>query len=221
MEPIRVLIVDDQQLFRESLSMVLEMRNPHLIRIVAQARNGEEGWQLAVKHKPDVILMDVRMPVMDGVECSRRVRVDCPDSRIIMLTTFNDDEYVYDALKLGAMGYLLKDIPPAEVESAICSVYNGGVLIAPEVARKVIGVLLSMHEKDGQARLVLPTIEQLTSRENEVLKLIALGKNNVEIATELCLTEGTARNHVSSIYAKLELRDRAQAIKYAMEHGVI
>lgn len=220
MELVRVMIVDDQKLFRESLSMVLEMRNP-LIKVVAQAANGEEGCRLALLHKLDVILMDVRMPGMDGVECSRRIRLECPDTRIIMLTTFSDDSYVFEALKLGASGYLLKDIPPAEVESAILTVHNGGVLIAPEVAHKVISALSAIRQTEGVSRQNAPDLEQLTAREYEVMQLIASGFNNQEIADKLCLTEGTVRNHVSNIYAKLNLRDRAHAIKYAVEHHMI
>lgn len=221
MDPIRVLLVDDQKLFRENLGLVLELRNPN-IKVVAQAANGEEGWRLAVKHRPDIVLMDVRMPVMDGVESARRVRAQCPECRIIMLTTFSDDEYVFEALKLGAAGYLLKDIPSSEVETAILSVYHGGVLMAPDVMAKMVKKLTSVQNTDeALARRNARVRELLTGREYEVLELIASGFDNKEIAEKLCLTEGTVRNHASNVYAKLNLRDRAQAMKYALEHGMI
>lgn len=216
---IRVLMVDDQKLFLESLGSVLELRNPN-IKVVAQASNGEEGWRLAVEHRPDVVLMDVRMPVMDGVESARRIRLDCPETRIIMLTTFSDDAYVFEALKLGASGYLLKDIQPAEVEAAILTVYNGGVLMASDVAAKIVSRLNTYPSVEPAVQTDSPK-ELLTPREYDVFYLLALGNDNHEIAAKLYLTEGTVRNHVSSIYGKLGLRDRVQAVKFAMEHGVI
>ena len=218
-ETIRVLLVDDQKLFRESLSAILEMRNHH-IKVVGQACNGEDGWLLAKKLCPDVILMDVRMPVMDGVESAHRIRADCPGIRIIMLTTFSDDVYVFEALKLGAAGYLLKDIQPAEVEEAILTVHHGGVLMASDVAAKVINKLNTFAGMEPNSSR-FPCQESLTPRELDVFRLMALGHDNREIAIKLCLTEGTVRNHVSSIYSKLDLRDRVQAVKFAVKHGVI
>lgn len=219
MELIRILLVDDQTLFRESIRSVLEMRNPN-IQVVAQAANGEEGLELAEKHQPDIILMDVRMPVMDGVESARLIRINCPEAKIIMLTTFDDDEYVFEALKAGAAGYLLKDIPPAVLESAIISVYNGGILMSPEVAAKVVNRLSTpftkkiSHSNDSIRDVI-------TERELEILQAIALGKDNREIAKELYLSEGTVRNYVSSIYAKLNVKDRAEAILYAIEKKIV
>lgn len=225
-EPIRILLADDQKLFRESLGSLLEMRNPNL-KVVAQASNGEECLQLAIQHLPDIILMDVRMPVMDGVECSRRVRDCCPQSKIIMLTTFSDDEYVFEALKLGVAGYLLKDIQPAEVEAAILTVYNGGVLMASDVAAKIINKLNTIPapveptNPVEQINIDINIQKLLTPREYDVFRLLALGHENKVIAEKLCLSEGTVRNHVSSIYSKLDLKDRVQVMKYAIEHGVI
>lgn len=219
MDPIRILLVDDQKLFRQSLARVLELQNPKF-KIIAQASNGEEGWRYAQKYQPDVILMDVRMPVMDGVKCARRVRQECPSARIIMLTTFSDDEYVFEALQLGAAGYLLKDIPPEEVEAAILCVVNGGVLMAPDVASKVFNKLTALQRTElssGDS----PVRKILTRREFDILRLVALGEDNHEIAKKLCISEGTVRNHVCSIYDKLNLRDRAQAVKYAVDNGVI
>jgi DNA-binding NarL/FixJ family response regulator len=198
----------------------LKIRNPN-IQIVALAGDGEEGWRLAVQHRPDVVLMDVRMPVMDGVESARRIRTECPEAKIIMLTTFNDDEYLFDALKLGVSGYLLKDILPEEVESAILSVFNGGALISPDMTVKVINKLNMMQRVEPEQDLNPVIQEVLTPREYDVFRLIALGYDNKKIAKMLYLTEGTIRNHVSSIYGKLELRDRVQIVKYAIEHRVI
>jgi DNA-binding NarL/FixJ family response regulator len=165
--------------------------------------------------------MDVRMPVMDGVQSARLVRTHCPESKIIMLTTFSDDEYVFEALKLGAAGYLLKDIQPSEVEAAILTVYNGGVLMASNIAVKLFNQINYPPGKPEPKQKPLQVRELLTPREFEVFRLLALGHDNKEIAEKLFLTEGTVRNHVSNIYSKLDLRDRVQAVKYAMEHGVI
>lgn len=219
---IRVLLVDDQKLFRESLSSILEIRNSN-IKVVGQASNGEEGWRLAVEVQPDIILMDVRMPVMDGVECARLVRAKCPESKIIMLTTFSDDEYVFEALKLGAAGYLLKDIQPEEVETAIVTVSNGGVLMASNVAAKLVDKLIYLDMAEApDPRLHHSQVQEvLTPREFDVFNLLALGFDNKEIAEKLFLTEGTVRNHVSNIYKKLDLKDRVRVMKYAMEHRVI
>jgi DNA-binding NarL/FixJ family response regulator len=219
-EPIKILLADDQKLFRESLGSILEIRNPNL-KVIAQASNGEECLKLAIRHLPDIILMDVRMPVMDGVECSRKVRESCPQSKIIMLTTFSDDEYVFEALKLGVAGYLLKDIQPNEVEAAILTVYNGGVLMASDVAAKLINKLNTIAEPIEQTRLNTNIQKLLTPREFDVFRLLALGNDNKEVAEKLYLTEGTVRNHVSNIYSKLDLKDRVQVVKYAIEHGVI
>jgi DNA-binding NarL/FixJ family response regulator len=215
-----VLLVDDQKLFRESLGSVLEIRNPN-IKIIAQASNGEEGYQLAVKHQPNIILMDVRMPVMDGVECSRKVRESCPQSKIIMLTTFNDDEYVFEALKLGVAGYLLKDIQPTEVEAAILTVFNGGVLMASDVAAKLINKLNTIPAPVEHTNIDINIQKLLTPREFDVFRLLALGHDNKAIAEKLYLTEGTVRNHVSNIYSKLALKDRVHVVTYAIKHGVI
>lgn len=214
-----MLLVDDQKLFRESLGSVLEMRDPR-IKIIAQASSGEEGYQLALTYHPDIVLMDVRMPGMDGVESARLIRAEAPEIRIIMLTTFDEDEYVFEALKLGVSGYLLKDIPPAEVESAIFNVYNGDVMMNSGVAAKVINKLKSISDFE-QPRKNSSIQELLSPRELDVFRLVALGFDNKGIAEKLYLTEGTVRNHVSKIYSKLDLRDRVQAVIYAMEQGVI
>lgn len=215
MEQIRILLVDDQTLFRESIKSVLEMRNP-CMQVVAQAADGKEGLELAERLHPDIILMDVRMPVMDGVESARLIRNRCPEAKIIMLTTFDDDEYVFEALKAGAAGYLLKDIPPAGLEAAIISVYNGGVLMSPEIADKVVNKL--SNGPPTKSKSDYDSIREIiTERELEILQAIAQGKGNREIAKEFYLSEGTVRNYVSNIYAKLNVKDRAEAILYAIE----
>ncbi len=215
MEQIRILLVDDQTLFRESIKSVLEMRNP-CMQVVAQAADGKEGLELAESLHPDIILMDVRMPVMDGVESARLIRNRCPEAKIIMLTTFDDDEYVFEALKAGAAGFLLKDIPPAGLEAAIISVYNGGVLMSPEIADKVVNKL--SNGPPTKSKSDYDSIREIiTERELEILQAIAQGKGNREIAKEFYLSEGTVRNYVSNIYAKLNVKDRAEAILYAIE----
>lgn len=219
MEQIRILLVDDQTLFRESIKSVLEMRNP-CMQVVAQAADGKEGLELAERLHPDIILMDVRMPVMDGVESARLIRNRCPEAKIIMLTTFDDDEYVFEALKAGAAGYLLKDIPPAGLEAAIISVYNGGVLMSPEIADKVVNKL--SNGPPTKSKSDYDSIREIiTERELEILQAIAQGKGNREIAKEFYLSEGTVRNYVSNIYAKLNVKDRAEAILYAIEKKIV
>ncbi|NLY92285.1 MAG: response regulator transcription factor [Firmicutes bacterium] len=215
----RILLVDDQTLFRESIKSVLEMRNP-CMQVVAQAADGKEGLELAERLHPDIILMDVRMPVMDGVESARLIRNRCPEAKIIMLTTFDDDEYVFEALKAGAAGYLLKDIPPAGLEAAIISVYNGGVLMSPEIADKVVNKL--SNGPPTKSKSDYDSIREIiTERELEILQAIAQGKGNREIAKEFYLSEGTVRNYVSNIYAKLNVKDRAEAILYAIEKKIV
>lgn len=212
-------MVDDQTLFRESIKSVLEMRNP-CMQVVAQAADGKEGLELAERLHPDIILMDVRMPVMDGVESARLIRNRCPEAKIIMLTTFDDDEYVFEALKAGAAGYLLKDIPPAGLEAAIISVYNGGVLMSPEIADKVVNKL--SNGPPTKSKSDYDSIREIiTERELEILQAIAQGKGNREIAKEFYLSEGTVRNYVSNIYAKLNVKDRAEAILYAIEKKIV
>lgn len=218
MGKIRVLLADDQKLLLQSVKTVIDYTAPDL-EVVGMAANGEEAVAYAETHRPDVILMDVRMPVMDGVEATRRIRVRCPETKIIILTTFDDDEYVLEALRLGAVGYLLKDLETAELIKAIRSAHEGGVLIAPRVAAKMVGTLT----RGAGARK--PAIDgpaaKLTEREREILRQIALGLDNREIADLLHLSPGTVKNHVSNIYAKLDLRDRAQAVRFAVDNFLV
>jgi DNA-binding NarL/FixJ family response regulator len=215
-ETVRVLLVDDQRLMREGLRTLLELEPG--IEVVGEAGNGEEALAAYERLRPDVVLMDVRMPVMDGVEATRRLLARFPAARIIILTTFDDDEYVFEGLRGGALGYLLKDVSVHDLVEAIHTVMAGGVLIEPSVARKVVAEL---------ARLRPPTptptrlAEPLSEREREVLQLLAEGLTNREIAERLFLAEGTVKNYVTTILGKIGARDRTQAALRAHELGLL
>ena len=209
MSRVRVLLADDQVLFVESLKTVIEQLAGD-IEVVGIARNGRESVHAVETAAPDVVVMDVRMPVMDGVKATAEILARHPGVRIIMLTTFEDDEYVKDALELGAAGYLLKDIPPAELVAAIRAVHGGAILIAPQVAKALIRKAYTAPE--GQA--VTPDwMLELSRREREILERVARGMSNKEIASELCIAEQTVRNHISTIYSKMGVSDRLQAMR--------
>jgi DNA-binding NarL/FixJ family response regulator len=227
---VRVLIVDDQRLMRDGLASLLEMQDA--IEVVGTASNGQEALEKAVSLCPDVILMDVRMPVMDGVVATGQVRRSLPSCRILMLTTFDDDEYVIAALQAGASGYLLKDLPAPDLASAVQAVYKGIYQLDPAVASKVIAALSRPQTLDSAKQSVSSTSSTmsdagtpsarpagLTGREVEVLRLIAKGAANREIAEQLVISEGTVKNHISNILSRLSLRDRTQAAIYARENG--
>ena len=218
MASLRLVIVDDQKLFRENLKTVLELRLPE-VRVVGVAGDGREALEIIRATRPDLVLLDMRMPVMDGVECLRRLREEGNEVRVIVLTTFDDDEYILEALRLGAAGYLLKDIEPEELTAAIEQVRLGGTLLSPQVTAKLVTEVTRrrMAEAPVSSREVLAC---LTPRELEVLRHIARGEDNREIAQALHLAEGTVKNHISSIYEKLGLRDRTQAIRFAILHGL-
>ena len=217
MEKIRLLLVDDQVLFLESLQTVIKTTAEDL-EVVGIAANGKTAIDLALELEPDIILMDVRMPDMSGVECTRIIKEQLPGVHIMMLTTFDDDEYVLQALSLGAVGYILKDVHTGYLINAIRSVHKGGVLIAPKVARKLVAKLNPAGE--GQAVSARQTIlETLSSREQEVLQQIAKGYSNKEIAQNLFIAEQTVKNYVSVIYSKLGVHDRTQALRLAIEAG--
>lgn len=216
---IRVLLVDDQLLVRTGFRMVLA--DEAGIEVVGEASNGREALEAASRLRPDVIIMDVRMPEMDGVEATRRMVGAPPDGnvRILILTTFDTDEYVVEALRAGASGFLLKDVTPADFVNAIRVVASGEALIAPSVTRRLL---------DRFARLAVPADEtyadrlrELTEREREVLKLVAQGLSNREIADTLVLAEPTVKTHVSHLLLKLGMRDRAQLVVLAYEVGVV
>jgi len=213
---VRVLVVDDQEIVRAGFSALLDGQ-PDL-EVAGQAANGAEAVELAGQLVPDVILMDVRMPVLDGLAATRQILAGVAPGeppRIIMLTTFDLDEYVYDALRAGASGFLLKHSSPDELTAAVRIVAAGDALLAPSITRRLV-------EDFARVQPVLPaTAGSLTPRETDVLRLIARGQSNREIAATLVLAEQTVKTHVSRILTKLDLRDRAQAVVYAYEAGVV
>ena len=216
-DPVRVMVVDDQRLMREGLRILLEL-GPD-IEVVGEASDGAEALARYEELKPDVVLMDVRMPVMDGVEATRRLTESDPSARVIILTTFDDDAYVFDGLRAGALGYLLKDVSGSELADAIRTVVGGGALIEPSVARKVVKAFARLSPRRRSTEPVLA--EPLSEREKEVLRLLAQGLSNREIADRLFLAEGTVKNYVSSILQKTGARDRTQAAILAKEWGII
>ncbi len=215
---IAVLIVDDQSLVRTGFRMILEAEDD--IEVVGEAGDGREAVEQARRLKPDVVLMDVRMPEMDGIEATRQLLADgTSDSKVVMLTTFDMDEYVYDALRAGASGFLLKDVPPEQLVNGIKAVGLGDALLAPSVTRRVIEEFV--RRPPESVRTSPPELEELTPRELEVLKLIARGLSNAEIAAELVVSETTVKTHVAHVLMKLRLRDRVQAVVLAYESGLV
>ena len=217
MKRIKILLVDDQPLFREGLRTLLSV---HLdFEVVGEAGNGEEAIKLARSLLPLVVLMDLQMPVLDGVAATRRLHEEQPDCRVIVLTTFDDDEMVFDGLRAGAVGYLLKDAPSEKLAEAIRVAARGETFLQPSVAAKVVAEFARLSRKT--VATANPVIEPLSEREIEVLRLIAQGASNREIAGTLFLAEGTVKNHVTNILGKLEVRDRTQAALKAKESGLI
>ncbi|MGK7891580.1 MAG: response regulator [Leptolyngbyaceae cyanobacterium] len=203
--PIRVLLADDQAIIRQGLATLLELE-PDL-QIVGGASNGQEAIAHAQSLAPDVVLMDIRMPVMDGVMATRLIHQHCPAVKVLVLTTFDDDEYVFEALRVGAIGYLLKDTPSEELAQAIRSVHKGYAQFGPGIFQK----MMANVPTPAPPSPIPPGASQLTKREREVLTLIAQGRSNKEIAQTLYLSEGTVKNHVTSILTRLNVRDRTQA----------
>ena len=212
---LRVLVVDDQQLIREGIAAVLNIQEG--ISVVGTATNGEEAVAQAEALAPDLILMDVRMPVMDGIEATERVRHRLPDCQVVMLTTFDDDEYIVRSLRAGACGYLLKDIPAGDLAQAVRLAHSGIYQLAPEVAGKLVG---AFEEASARTEAAERIKNDLTKRELEVLRLLSTGATNAEIAEQLVVSEGTVKNHVSNILGRLGLRDRTQAAIYAIENNL-
>lgn len=212
---IRVVVVDDQALVRGGFAMVLGHQDD--IEVVAEAGTGIEAIEAARSHRPDVILMDIRMPQMDGLEATSKILGDADwPVRVVILTTFDPDEYVYKALRAGASGFVLKDIPPEELVMAVRTVADGGALLAPSITRRFIGQFAERLAIDTN---ISARLERLTKRERDVLAAIARGLNNTEISDQLFIGEATVKSHVSSILSKLGLRDRAQAVMFAYESG--
>jgi len=217
MKAIKILLVDDQPLFREGLRTLLSVQSD--FEVVGEAGNGEEAISLARKLLPSVVLMDLQMPVLDGVAATRRLHQDLPDCRVIVLTTFDDDEMVFDGLRAGAIGYLLKDAPSEKLGEAIRSAARGESFLQPSVAAKVVAEFARLTSKPAMNTCAL--VEPLSDRELEILSLIADGASNREIAGTLFLAEGTVKNHVTNILGKLGVRDRTQAALKARDTGLI
>ncbi|MEU9886818.1 response regulator transcription factor [Sphaerisporangium sp. NPDC051011] len=217
-EPIRVLIVDDHALIRRSLELALAAEPD--IDVVGEASDGQEAVEIADRLLPDVVLMDVRMPRQGGIEATRVIKASVPSARIIMLTVSDEEEDLFEAIKAGATGYLLKDVQIDEVPDAVRGVHEGQSLINPAMAAKLISEFASMSRKEAERPPQLP-VPRLTEREMEVLRLVAKGMNNREIAKELFISENTVKNHVRNILEKLQLHSRMEAVVYAVRERLL
>jgi DNA-binding NarL/FixJ family response regulator len=213
---IRVLIADDQALLRGGFRLILDAQKD--IQVVGEAADGHEALALARELEPDVVLMDVRMPELDGIEATRRLLQSNRAARVLMLTTFDLSEYVYQAMKAGASGFLLKDVRPEQLAEAVRVVAAGEALLAPTITRRLIEEFVRRPPPGAGAPAELA---QLTDRELEVLKLVAQGRSNAQLAASLFLSEATVKTHVTHILAKLKLRDRVQAVVLAYESGLV
>ena len=220
---IRVLLADDQGLFREGLHTLLSVQAD--VEVVGEAANGAEAVALAHELRPDVVLMDVQMPELDGVAATRQLQTSQPECRVILLTTFDDDEYVFEGLRAGALGYLLKDVPSERLLEAIRAAARGESFLQPSVAAKVVAEFARLARQapanDAARRAVQALPEPLTEREMEILRLVADGASNKEIAGRLFLAEGTVKNHVTSLLGKLGVSGRMQAANRARELGLL
>lgn len=215
---IRVVVADDQELVRAGFCVLINSADD--LEVVGEARDGEEAVAVVMARRPQVVLMDVRMPVVDGIEATRRI---CDmdkhrESKIVMLTTFDRDEYVHDALRAGASGFLLKDTRPADLLDAIRIVASGEALLAPKVTRRLIAEFVDQRQDEREANLAL---DVLTERERDVIRLVAQGCSNAEIAERLVMSHATAKTHVSRILSKLHARDRSQLVVIAYETGLV
>jgi len=217
----RVLLADDQGLVRAGFRALLDAQPD--IEVVAEAADGEQAVELARRERPDVVLMDIRMPRMDGLEATRRITADrtLPDTRIVVLTTFELDDYVFGALRAGASGFLLKDIDPPDLLTAVRVVAEGQALLAPRLTRRLIEAFVEQERAAPPAVSEGAALEELTPREREVLALVGRGLSNAEIADELVLSPLTAKTHVARLFGKLDARDRAQLVVIAYETGLV
>jgi DNA-binding NarL/FixJ family response regulator len=211
---IRVLVADDQDVVRQGICRILDGEAD--VAVVGQASDGAAAVAEARRTTPDVALLDIRMPVLDGLAAARRILAELRDTRVVILTTFDLDEYVYEALRLGAAGFLLKDAPADDIVRAVRVVADGDAMIAPATTRRLIEEFANSRPPRSTARL-----DGLTGREREVLQAMARGLNNIEVGTSLFISEGTVRTHVNRILAKLQVRDRLQAVVLAYETGLV
>lgn len=209
----KVIICDDQSIVREGLAMLLKLEAD--IQIVGIAEDGAMAVEIVEKEKPDMVLMDLKMPVMNGVEATRQIRTRFPEIKVLVLTTYDEDQWVFDAIKAGASGYLLKDTPREELVKAVKGTGIGKTFVDPAVAGKVLEQV-SSHQTHASTQVT----SKLTDREIEILRLVAKGLSNIDISERLFLSEGTVRNHVSSILTKLGVSDRTQAAVIAIQHGL-
>jgi DNA-binding NarL/FixJ family response regulator len=213
---IRVLIVDDHALVRRGFRMILD--NEADIDVVAEAEDGRAAIDAARQHRPDVALIDIQMPVMDGLEATRLILADPPNrTRILILTTFERDDYVFQALRLGASGFLLKNAPPEDLITGVRVVANGDALLSPSITRRVV----QEFARHTPGPVASPDLQRLTNRETDVLRSLSQGLSNAEIAAALFVTEATVKTYVSAVLAKLGLRDRVQAVVFAYENGLV
>lgn len=215
---IKVMIADDQRLMREGLKTILDLEED--LTVVQLAENGRDALNKIADAQPDVVLMDIRMPVMDGVECTGIIRQQYPDVRVLILTTFDDDEFIIEALKSGAVGYILKDLSSEKLVGAIRDAYNGNSIMQPEIAAKVISHITGIKKEPAanNAASDQEHPEELTDREKDVLQLVGKGLSNTEIAKKLYLSEGTVKNYISNLYSKLEVYDRSKLTLYAIQN---
>jgi len=214
---INVMIVDDQPLVREGLGSLLALRPE--IEVVGTAEDGEQALEQALRLHPDLVLMDIRMPGVNGVEGTKRLRARLPDVKVLMLTTFSDSEYIFEALEEGASGYLLKDMPTDTIVQAIMTVHHGGVVLPKDFTVQVLSELRKKNKLEP-ATDKPAVLAGLTARELEILRALGQGLNNKEIAEGLFITEGTVKNHVSNVIQKLDVRDRTQAAIFAVRYGI-
>lgn len=210
---IKVIICDDQAIIRDGLELLLDLE--HDIEVVGLARDGAEAVEMVAQRLPDLVLMDLKMPGMNGIEATRRIRMHYPAVKILVLTTYGDDAWVFDAIRAGASGYLLKDTPRAETIKAVRGTVAGQSFVDPQVTGKLLQQIAGQQE-----RLATHITDRLTDREGEVLRLLAQGLSNADIAGRLYLSEGTVRNYISAILSKLDVADRTQAAVMAVQHGL-
>jgi DNA-binding NarL/FixJ family response regulator len=218
---IRILLADDQTLVRDGFRMILEAQDD--LEIAAEAADGEQAVALAAEHRPDLVLMDIRMPRMDGIAATRAITTSRPQTRVLVLTTFDLDDYVYDALLAGASGFLLKDVGRDDLVTAVRVVAGGEALLAPSVTRRLLGDFVRSRSAEPAAaeQTGLAGPDVLTGRELDTLQLLAQGLSNLEIADRLVVSEHTVKTHVSNVFHKLGLRDRVHAVIYAYERGLV